>query len=72
MSQRTKHLVRKLGGPAKVGKFLGITSQAVSQWAEIPLKHCWKLATMPGSTLTIHELNPTFFAPAPSSQDEAA
>jgi DNA-binding transcriptional regulator YdaS (Cro superfamily) len=35
-----KALLERCGGPAAVGRACGVSSQAVSQWRQIPEVHC--------------------------------
>ena len=72
-----KTIIETLGGPARVGKLAGgISSQAVSQWTEIPVLRCPAIAAGSGGRYTVHDLRPDFFGPAPGSpqhlQDQAA
>ena len=72
-----KTIVERLGGPSKVAKHLKsdharghISRAAVCQWKQIPAEHCMDLAQLSGGSLTVHDLRPDIFGPAP--QREAA
>ncbi len=39
----TRKIVKAAGGAAKVASLLGISSQAVSQWKEIPIKYASRI-----------------------------
>jgi DNA-binding transcriptional regulator YdaS (Cro superfamily) len=38
-TENSQDVIEALGGPAEVGRLLGISSQAVSQWGEVPAAH---------------------------------
>lgn len=63
-----RSLVKKAGGPAKVGAILGITSQAVSQWHRVPPEHCIPLERATSGALSRHDLRPDIFGPAPEGE----
>lgn len=44
----TKLIVKKAGGCTVVGRALGLTKQAVSQWQRVPAEHVWKVSQMSG------------------------
>lgn len=72
-----KDLISKLGGPAKVAKMAGdITSQAVSQWTVIPVNRCRMIERATEGKVTVHDLRPDVFGPAPgvapAPQEQAA
>lgn len=51
------------GGPAALGRILGITSQAISQWTRCPLERVVEVERATGGAVTRHELRPDIFAP---------
>jgi len=78
-----KTIISKLGGPAKVARLAGeISSQAVSQWTLIPVSRCRIIEAATKGAVTVHDLRPDVFGPAPGvpptlpepakSQDRAA
>jgi DNA-binding transcriptional regulator YdaS (Cro superfamily) len=56
-------VIEKCGGPAALGRVLGITGQAVSQWAQIPPKHIGALSRLTG--VPPHKLRPDLFSAPP-------
>lgn len=50
------------GGTAALARRLGIKTQAISQWEEVPIKRVPAVASITG--MDCHELRPDFF-PAP-------
>ena len=37
-------IIDAIGGPSKIGREFGITSQAVSRWKQIGIPHAWQIA----------------------------
>lgn len=64
-------LLRDKGwGPARLAKSLGgISSQAISQWKQVPADKCVPVAELTG--MAPHELRPDVF-PAPKPSKESA
>lgn len=61
-----KLIIERLGGPAKVAAMVGgITSQAVSQWSVIPVHRCRAIERATEGAVTVHDLRPDIFGPAP-------
>lgn len=61
---KTRHLIRKLGGPALVAEALGVTHSAVCQWKKIPGEHCpfleaWSASK--GKPVSCEELRPDLY-----------
>ncbi|WP_245421712.1 Cro/CI family transcriptional regulator [Methylobacterium sp. B4] len=70
-----KSAIKKAGGPAAVGRALGITSAAVSQWRECPSRRVLVLEALSG--VPRHAIRPDIYPPheffaAPRPQNEAA
>lgn len=78
LGTNTKTIIDKLGGPKKVGEMAGgVSSQAVSQWRLIPVKRCRAIEAATNGAVTVHDLRPDIFGPAPGvapapPQDRAA
>lgn len=69
----TKAIIAKLGGPARVAQMAGdITSQAVSQWRQIPASRCRRIAAASKGAVTVHDLRPDIYGPAPTPPDAPA
>lgn len=60
-----------IGSQAELARNLGIEPMAVSHWKErgIPPKWCAKVSELTENKVTVHELRPDIFGPAP---DKAA
>ncbi len=56
-----KTVISSLGGPAAVGKLLGISSQAVSQWRVIPVHQALAIERATNGAVTREELRPDIF-----------
>ena len=68
MDQKT--LIAKLGGPHAVGKMLGITGQAVSQWRRVPVDRAIAIERATNGAVTREELRPDIFCPLIPAQDD--
>nr|USU32958.1 helix-turn-helix domain-containing protein [Methylobacterium sp. OTU13CASTA1] len=55
--------IRKAGGPKALGEAIGISSQAISQWAECPPRRV--LAVEAASGVPRHVLRPDLYPPMP-------
>ncbi len=60
-----KEKIAALGGPAAVAAVLNITSQAVSQWADIPHKRVLDLEYHTRGGLSRYDLRPDLYGPDP-------
>lgn len=58
--------IKELGGPAKIGRICGVSSQAVSQWKRIPRDHAKAIADATG--VPIERLLPDVFGAAPKAK----
>lgn len=54
-------IVKKAGGPVALAHKLQITSQAISQWDQVPGKHV--LAVSDASGIPPHEIRPDLYRP---------
>jgi len=61
----TAQVIRRIGGAKAVGRLLGITSQAVSQWQDIPAIHVIRLSRASG--IEPHRIRPDYY-PRPPRQ----
>lgn len=71
---RTRRLIAQAGGPRLVGRMFDppISSQAVSQWAQVPAARCLVIEAKTQGRVTRHELRPDLYGPAPAPRQEAA
>lgn len=53
--------IKEVGGPKALGDAIGISSQAISQWAECPPRRV--LAVEAASGVPRHELRPDLYPP---------
>jgi hypothetical protein len=67
--ENIKEIVRRAGGPLKLGKEIGLSHSAISCWKRVPALHCRRVSELTG--IPMHELNPSVF-PAPTGADAAA
>lgn len=58
--------IEAAGGPAALGRMLGITSQAISQWTRCPLERVVEVERATGGAVKRHELRPDIFSPEPA------
>jgi DNA-binding transcriptional regulator YdaS (Cro superfamily) len=65
MDSKLTEAVALIGGPAAVGKELGITSQAVSQWRIAPAERCLEIERLTGGEVTRYDLRPDIFGMEP-------
>lgn len=66
-----KRAIEAAGGPAALGKEVGVSAQAVCQWDEVPPLRV--LAVERASGISRHELRPDLYPPAePAKAVEAA
>lgn len=61
-----KAAVDAAGSKRALAKLLGVTSQAVSQWKNIPPVHLDRVSSLTGRSL--HELRPDLFKRAPTEE----
>ena len=59
MSKALKQAVAIAGGPAALGRALGITGQAVSAWVKVPVKHLIAVEKLTG--ISRDKLSPDIF-----------
>jgi DNA-binding transcriptional regulator YdaS (Cro superfamily) len=61
MSARTalREALKAIGGPTALGRKLGITSQAISQWDKVPSAQVIRVARITG--ISPHELRPDLY-----------
>ena len=65
MDSKLTEAVALIGGPAAVGKELGITSQAVSQWRIAPAERGLEIERLTGGEVTRYDLRPDIFGMEP-------
>lgn len=58
--QAMKQAIKLLGNKTVVARLTGVSNQAVSQWKQIPLKHCVAIETALGGRMTCRQLRPDF------------
>jgi len=61
---KARTVVKQLGGPAKVARYLDISTAAVSKWRRIPVERCADIAALSGGRYTPQQLRPDFPWPA--------
>lgn len=54
-----KKVIEHFGGAVPLGKWLGITRQAVEDWQAVPVKHCPRISA--ASHWSLEELRPDVF-----------
>ena len=57
--------VAEAGGPLRLGKLLGITSQAVSQWRIIPLDRVGQIEFLSSASILCSDMRPDLFPVCP-------
>lgn len=62
----TEHAIAKAGGPSAVGRALGVSPQAVSQWSRVPPNRVIALENLSG--VPRHRIRPDIY-PAPSERE---
>ena len=64
-------LIADLGSVSAVARIAGCTKQAVSQWQEkVPVRSAILIARN-SKNVTVHDLRPDIFGPAPAERDAA-
>ena len=63
--------IEAAGGPAVLGRALGISSQAISQWEQVPANRVLAVEAATDGAVTRHELRPDLYPVEPSSQEAA-
>lgn len=58
---KAKIIIDELGGTSKVANIFGISSQAVSQWKQIPAKHVFKICESLNHKYKPEDIRPDFF-----------
>ena len=57
---------------SELAKALGVSKQAVSHWRtgryRVPAEHCRKIECLTGGQVTVHDLRPDVFGPAPTDR----
>jgi len=63
---------RAIGSQEKLAAALGVTPMAVSQWRRrgVPAERCHAIAHASGGAVTVHDLRPDVFGPAPGVPPE--
>ncbi len=56
-----KEAERLAGGTKKLGEIAGVSSQCVSQWRKIPLKHVMKIEKALDRKITRYQMRPDVF-----------
>lgn len=64
----TRSLIAKAGGPAFIGRLIGVSSQAVTQWKRVPPKYCILIEAASNNAVTRYELRPDVFGAAPAQK----
>lgn len=75
-----KALIDRMGGPTTVAQLLStedrkVSQSGVSNWiirGRIPAEHCRALAAAAGEGVSVHDLRPDIFGPAPALQSSVA
>lgn len=52
----------KMGGTAKLAAALGCTTQAISQWGQVPVRHVLKIEALTG--IPRSEIRPDIYPPS--------
>ncbi len=63
MSGVLERAIKSAGGPAALAKAVGVTSQAVSQWKQVPAKKVLQVEELTG--IPRFELRPDVFGQGP-------
>ena len=63
-------LLDKAGGPVRIGRALGITSNAVSMWRQVPARHVHNVAALAG--VPSETLRPDMFKVSTGMTTQAA
>lgn len=53
-----KEIIRRLRGPLRIAKHLGITHSAVCQWERIPMEHVPSLVALSEGEISPEEMRP--------------
>ncbi len=61
--ETTVRAIELAGGPSALGRELGVSKQAVSQWERIPADKVWPVVNIIGGQIQPHELRPDIFPP---------
>ena len=61
-----KDLIRRGGGPSKIGRALGLSHSTVLGWSKVPAEHVLAVETETG--ISRHEIRPDVFGPAPTPE----
>ncbi|NII73226.1 DNA-binding transcriptional regulator YdaS (Cro superfamily) [Dyella sp. SG562] len=61
-----KAIIEIAGGPTAVAALFGISSQAVSQWKQVPVERCLALEEATGGKVTRYDMCPRIFGKAPA------
>lgn len=62
--------IKQVGGPAALGRAIGTTRQAISQWTRVPHNHVLTIERMSG--VPRHELRPDIYPPEDASVEPDA
>ena len=57
--------ISSLGGAANVARLLGISTQAISQWREIPIDRAIQIEEKSGGVIHCFEMRPDIFPSCP-------
>lgn len=57
----SKDLAIKIVGRANMAKSLGITTQAISQWSQVPARHVFAIQIMTNEQVKATDLRPDMF-----------
>jgi DNA-binding transcriptional regulator YdaS (Cro superfamily) len=64
-------LIRQLGSAAALAKAAQVTRQAVFQWPDkVPVERCRAIEAATEGKVTVHDLRPDIFGPAPGVPPE--
>lgn len=53
--------IEAVGSAAALGRALGISGQAISQWERVPVERAFEVERATGGKVTAEELRPDFF-----------
>lgn len=61
MQEALKRVLEIVGGPAALARHLGITKQAISQWAQVPAERVLDVEDATDGAVRCHEMRPDIY-----------